>query len=612
MNSPCRRRCAVAVAAFCLICGIWPLAHGARTVAYRVKIHTLTWIPIRSSDLAFSLRSKVLSVLAPDSALKFVPAGKAVTAEYELKVVGEIVEDAGDFSVVLGLNPHSDASLPSFVAAATTSISRREKGAIFRKILQAARQAAQRLRKRMRRGFDGRGAVWRASASPGVADWGRIRPPRVNAKSGDLAVFLNTRLSNDRRLEAGKRLSARAYDEATVRHAFEHVALTDPQPLMRYYALRFLRPSSRRHRLTQRIILGVLREDADPKVRAEAFELSEAFVGLALTETLDTWVSLLPSKIAAFGPRPFSRLVKLLSARAAKVPNLEAGLLKCLLQREVLRGGKRRRAQCMEIVEALPAPRRQAVLIRYLDRPVRELRGELPRERYDSGPIPAALRLLRRQKCLSPQLVTVLLRHVQSEVTPLYKRGIVEALVNAAPSSAALRFFEQLLRESEDERLRRLAIDGLRAAARSNRVPWGIPHAKRVRAIAGRSQSAGRLSDLERRSLERLIERIAKAARPAHRLALRAQLRSGRPPKPAVVDHFARCARSGQARVRRDCISGLLWLAGDFPGLRASAQREIRKLVQSDASPRSWTRRRLESALKPEPPTTYELGCVPY
>ena len=114
-------------------------AEAALSAGYVVKVRTVSWIPIRVPDLEHAISAEAVSVLSGGGMLKLERGTKGKSLDMKLFVGGEVVEDAGNFTVTLSIRPLKDPGLPSFVTAGTVSISGKSKARMFKSIISAAR-----------------------------------------------------------------------------------------------------------------------------------------------------------------------------------------------------------------------------------------------------------------------------------------------------------------------------------------------------------------------------------------------------------------------------------------------------------------------------------------
>jgi len=577
-----------------------------RSVVYTVKARTETWIPIRLPDIEHALASTVAAALARGDLMTLSPARldprtrkpALGSADMLLEIHGDVVEQAGNFSVNLVLKPVRDPGLPSFVTAATVSISGKPKQAMYKLMLASSRRAADRLYSAMRSRL-GRSAKSSGDTLPAdLFEWAKLAAPRPRPSSQDLKTFLNSSLSWDRRKEAGFRLAGLAFDDANVRHALQQVALTDPDKIARYYAVRFLAPSSRVHLFTQRVLLGVAREDSDPRTKGEALRLSEHFFGLSPLQTRQTWVQLLTARLSELSNSDFSRLVKHLGFRLDS-PNLDLGLLGCLTQQEVQEEGRRRKDSCLSLARLLPAQRRTAMLLAYLDRPLTRFTNDLP-DRYKGGPLGTAIRLAFEDPCRVDALARVCSRLLRESKDLRTSALLVQALAEKRLTPDVLRRAGRLAVETTDNRLRSKLIRLLENPSRNHKPPWDVLVWSTAKKVYRDLLAGGGLESYGRRTLERALEKLGKLQGEAHKAGLRRHLsRSGAPTSGATA-HFTDCVlSSSEQKTQRDCAAGLRWLALDFPRHRSRAEAAMRRLLsQTDKELHTWTRRALESSLR--------------
>ena len=578
--------------------------HAALSTGYKVRVRTVSWIPILVSDLEHTISSEVLSVLSGDGLLKLEKSsGKGKGLDMRLAITGEVVEAAGTFTVTLSIRPLRDPSLPSFVTASTASISKQSKSVMFKRISAAAKGAAKRMASAMgahpavlgRLGRKARTGAGGRGTPLDLFQWGQVSPLPVKASSKDMATFIDGRLSWQKRKEAGFRISGLAYDNNNVRHAIERVALTDPDPITRYYAVRFLEPSSRAHRFTQQVLLAVAREDADPKVKSEALDLSPTFMGLSSRETLQTWVQLLTARVADLKNRDLGHVLKQLSYRP-DTPNLDLGLLQCLRAQEVLREGRARKEACLDLVEKLPPERRAAILLGYLSQPISALNNDLPGQ-HRGGPLDNAIQTAFRTPCQPRALREQLWRLLKESNDDKLALSMLTTLAGHQNTSAVVKAVAQRLSRATDDRDMYAWMSLLERVIRRHKADWNVLAWASARKEASRLLDGSAVDERRSRELKRLVERLDKMmAEKKHKVGLRKHLRAERSPKPSAVGYLTACIKDEQdPRAKGDCAEALGWMAKTFPRLRTSALAAL-KTLQGEATD-SRVQSRIKSAL---------------
>ncbi len=582
-----------------------PPADAALSTGYVSKVRVVSWIPIREADLESAIAAQAVAALSRDGLLRLEKGTRGKKLDMKLFVGGEVVEDAGNFTVTLSIRPLRDPGLPSFVTAATVSISGQKRAVMFKRIISAARTAARRMSAAMRAHPEILARLGSAGATggplPAMFQWGKVAPLPVKATSKDLATFLNGRLSWHKRKEAAFRISGLAYDNANVRHAVEKVALTDPDPITRLYAVKFLRPSARAHRFTQQVLLAVAREDADPKVKGEALTLSHSFMGLSKRETLQTWVQLLASRVADLNNRSFKLLTKSLGWRP-NTPNLDLGLLRCLRQQEVLREGRDRKELCLDLVEQLPPRRRGAILLGYLGQPFDALSNDLPRRRGD-GPVMEAVEIALRRPCDIKRIRGAIWRLLKEVQNPEAEATLLQALAEQQYTPAVVRAVSQRLSRASDRSTSYKLKSLLERVARGHRPDWNVTAWATARKEVSRLM--GSSDERLDRDLKRLLERLDKLRQQPHKAGLRRHLRAEGSPRASAVDYLRKCVEdAGDDRAGGDCAEALGWIALSHASLRTRALEALDALQRQGVGRRAQSRVRsalhtLKRALEP-------------
>ena len=378
-----------------------------------------------------------------------------------------------------------------------------------------------------------------------------------------------------------------------------------------------LEPSTRRHRFTQQVVLAVLREDADPKVRGSAFDLSEHFFGLTPQQTAQTWVQLLAAKVNEFGTRSHGRLVKLMQFRM-ETANLDLALIQCLKQQEVLREGRDRKKRCLELVEQVPPRRRSAILMAYLNRPLSALGNDLP-DRWKRGPFGEAARLLLEDRCQMTAARKLLWRLLEETNDPRTSAVVLTALAENQITGRVLRVAGKLYGQATDRHVRDKLYKLLMSMDRRHYAPWGVLARPAVAQVVRDALEQGNLDRHHRRRLERLLKGLSSRRKMPHRAGLAQHLRADAPPAPAAIDYFARCVMEHKGRAAKDCAGGLHWLAATYPQLRRQAvaaalglARQTRQeLARRARYPLQSVTRNLRSKLRKLPEDQPQWGQCP-
>lgn len=566
---------------------------GALKVSYVAEVRTASWIPILQQDMEHALASKVLAALTGNGQLQLSKIQRdpgtgrlpQPSTPWLLRIDGEVFEDAGNFAVTLTLKPTREGNLPSFAAAAGAVLRKQNKRRIYQRINEAAEQAGKRLWRALSPRLAslsgaGQGSMKNASSDASrLFDWGKLSPPRGRYKGRDLAIWQRqggSATQRSKRIEAGKRLSGLAYDVPAIRHAFERSALEDPDHVIRHYALTFLGPSSRRYPFTQRVILQVLREDGNPKIRGEAFTLSRAFVGLSLQPTLQTWVELLRTKEAELGARDHAGVAKLLALRP-DAPNLDLGLITCLKQEEVLaRGGDKRKRSCLDVVKALPSRRRARILRELLDQPLSSF-GKIDSYSFFAS----AARLAFADGCSARDLQVILGRRLTEANEPKALKAIVGALEKSEPTPGLVTVYRAAYERTNDRMTRYAVFQALRKITYWREPPWGVGAWATAKQVVEQLTSSA--SSRDRRGMVRLQQKLDSLAQQApQRAGIAAHLDEAGLPKASAVDYLASCVLAAQParRGRYDCIEGLRWLVLSHPQHRRRALGAVYGLLR--------------------------------
>lgn len=581
-------------------------------VAYELRVSTESWMPIRQEDTGRAMADKVLEVLSASGKLRLTPLQRnpltlqpmPSPAKLLLTIHGDVVGEAGNFSVTLTLRPLRGSDLPSFAAAATVSISKLPKHQMYLRMVSAAENAAQRMQKALVSRLSVIESERRATAvsAKGLFDWGKLTIPKPRINSNDMRLFANRSAKRDDRLAAGRRLSGLAYDRPHIRHLFERVLLNDRDPVMRHYAFRFLIPSSRKYRLTQQIILSVARNDGDKDLRHRAFDLSPSFLGLSLHETLQTWVLLLYAK-----PTEFERtatLAKILGSRP-NVPNLDLALAACLTQTEVFKHkGQERKKACLNLADQLPPARRARLTSKHLEK---ALANTTKIDPY--GPFAKAAQMMRNAGCEEQtKLQTMLLSGLNRIRDAESQEELLKALAGTYPRPFVVQSYIDLLHTTKEPRVFRELLAGLSAVSRLRYPPWGVLSWQKVKEAAEKvvagsadtqlvwdprfrpAQQQRRLKNF-RGEAKSILSRMSRLESNAPRRELGRHLNADETPRPSALGYFRKCMltmgndKAKNDKAKRDCAAGLRWLALHYPKSRREAVATVQGLLQNPDRP---------------------------
>jgi hypothetical protein len=557
-----------------------PAQARAIEVVHQTTIHTESWMPIAELDLAAVLRDHVVSQLSSTGVLRLSKlqrhpmSGRMLTdkAEMLLDLQGDVIGEAGTFTVSITLRPIGARTLPSFAAAATATIARVPKHVMYTRIVAAVKEATVRLERGLRSGV---GLLQEASSSgslsvaaSGLFRWPKLSAPPKRAIGADARSFSRAREDRSRRIEAGMRLASLAYDSADVRHLIEHVLLSDTDPVIRLYALRFLEPASRRHRFTQHVVLNIARNDGDPKVRGQAFELSPAFLSSSPAQTLQTWVELLAARPAEFAGH--AKLVKLLVARP-DLPNLDLALSRCLAQRSVMAARDRQRKQaCLSIARELPAARRTRLMMSYVDRPS----ASFGHRRDSYGPYGSAVRQALEGGCSSVHAAQrALIQRAEQGKDAQQKRTVLDSMSKGYPFPEVSAYYRRELLSSRDREVMFAALSALESIRYQHYPPWAVlSWDLAARTLAELSREGGLEQRLggERAFVVRNLRARSQSGyrsvqqfnqRQRHRLALKPHLSVDEQPAASALPYFVSCVQTTAGREQTDCATGIHWLA---------------------------------------------------
>jgi hypothetical protein len=339
----------------------------APLVKYATKVMTKSWEPIEIPEVERFLEAEVLQVLSAPGTMRLEKGGFAdvQNGDYSLLINGRFIEEAERFSVYLTFGKGKRTDLPSFHAAHTSdALGKKPRAEMQRLIGAAAASAAKRMVEVLAPQLE----AARLKADPPVledpelpTDWGTIDIPRVESKDAAIRTLLDVRNPDHERHKALNEIQAHVFDQEAARHAVELCMLRDPLPALRGRCADALKPAARNHAPTQRLILHAMRTDVDDQAIASLTEVSKTFVGLSRMETIATWLHLIASE--GTPARGVEQMVDLLRDEG-DVPNLDFAVAACLQGEAIVYGKK---SACAELIDNIPAPRRRAVVWRYLD-----------------------------------------------------------------------------------------------------------------------------------------------------------------------------------------------------------------------------------------------------
>jgi hypothetical protein len=191
--------------------------------------------------------------------------------------------------------------------------------------------------------------------------WGAVEIPKGSTPhAADLSSP-----KEEKRQAALRELAASALTGAAPRHVLERCALKHEDPKIRLGCLVALRPLSRRELATQRVVIEVLRTDADRRVMDEATDQMLYFTGLSRAEAVQAWLERTARDGVVVGPLD----------RLGDLANLDAVVTRCLLAAKDPLNATSQKSSCLELMKPIPHKRRLAILWPFL----RELEPKSPR-----------------------------------------------------------------------------------------------------------------------------------------------------------------------------------------------------------------------------------------
>jgi len=354
-----------------------PAQAGRAATAYLVLEEETSWQPIWRDEVAELLEHAALEELTKSGLLnlqkvKKAEFGTAPTA-FALRITGRFVPESETHTVLLSFEGRGDVRVGSFRSAGTVVIGKIPKAKMLERIEDSVRRAARSLIVALVPALaqleaePERQATAAPEVKPSSWQWGDVQVPKGSGRLVDELFGKDTK----KRGAALRELTATALLEAPARHILERCVLTHKEAEVRLACLVALRPLSRRELPTQRIVIEVLRKDDDARVRDEASEQMEYFTGISRAEAIQAWLE----RTAATGT-----LVGPLKA-LGDLPNLDATIVQCMLNVDKRPEYDRTRSGCLELVAALPYPRRRAVLWPFIS----ELNPSAPRYLRGAG-----------------------------------------------------------------------------------------------------------------------------------------------------------------------------------------------------------------------------------
>lgn len=351
------------------------LAKAPLRVVYGVQATTGSWQPISPPDLARAVEAVVLEELSRSAALRLTraagPGSEQAPGAYTLRIRSHILDEAQTHTASLELGPGTDRDLPSLSAARTVNLARLKRGQMLERVEASARDAAKALAKAMQAPLRRRGSASGAPAPAHVDEpfdlkvkpwqWAPVRVPK--GTSGRAAKELFSRAAKKRQA-ALRALTSTALVEKSPRQALERCALKHSDERMRVGCLKGLRPISRRHPPTARVVVEVYRKDKSSAVRREANDQMVYFTGPAKQAAVQAWLE------AAANGKSYGPLENL-----GDLPNLDLTIRKCMVATGKRRGlDNKSRFRCISLLEPLPHTRRRAILWRF----IREMDSDSP------------------------------------------------------------------------------------------------------------------------------------------------------------------------------------------------------------------------------------------
>ncbi|MCK6550798.1 hypothetical protein L6R52_33480 [Myxococcota bacterium] len=339
----------------------------APKVHYTVKVVTKSWQPLELTDVEKMIEAKALGPLTAPGVMRLERSSFAELkgGDYSLTIDGRFIEEAEKLSVYLTFGPGSKSDLPSFHVSDTESLGGLARDVMQRKIEVMAERAGQRMAEVLAPVLE---SVRLQVAPPPLEDpalpwtWGAIELPRATAPTKALKTLLEVRNPDHERHKALTEVKSQVFDQPAARDVVVLCMLRDPTPGLRARCAEALAPVARTHVPTQRIILHAMRQEVDDEVLRELTSLARTFVGLSRKECIETWLELVASD--ATPAQSASHIADVL-ADEGDVPNLDFAVAKCLQQEALVYGKKAACAQ--HLLRVIPAPRRRAVVWRYLE-----------------------------------------------------------------------------------------------------------------------------------------------------------------------------------------------------------------------------------------------------
>jgi hypothetical protein len=338
------------------------------TVGYVVEESRGSWQPLDPDDIEKTIEHAALEVLSKRGKMQLerIPKQKAKTGalepktDYVLEIKGRAVDEAETHSVYLTFGPGARTDVASFRASDTVPLQKQSRAAMLSAIEASARKAAAELSDVLEPHLE---VSRRSDGAEPPADllatkrdlpwkWAEVRVPAVSSLRAAEGIYSK---KDHERAASLRELTSLALVESSPRNALEKCALEHHDPAMRLGCLVALRPHSRRHAPTQRVVIEAFRKDRSDDVVKEASEQMTYFSGLSLKEAAQAWLER-AAKCEVYGP-----LDKL-----GDLPNLDLAVRSCLIECGKRPKYQRSKRACIEMLNPIPLARRRRILMRFL------------------------------------------------------------------------------------------------------------------------------------------------------------------------------------------------------------------------------------------------------
>lgn len=336
-------------------------------VVYEVEASAGSWQPISPKDLGRAVEHAALQELSKPGLMTLERhrgrgAGQK-KGDYKLTIAGHLLDEAETHTVYLSFEPGEKSDVPSVNTSETVVLSKQSRGKMLERIEASARKAAKRLVKilkpeiaRAGRGVD---APPPDDLFDDVKKWpwsfGDVRVPKARVGNNGKRLYSKKKKVREAALRV---LTSLALRESSPRQILERCVLDHFDDDTRLGCLVALRPLSRKHQPTRRVVVEAFRKGKTGRIESEATKQMRYFSGPSKAMAIQAWMEA-ASKGRSYGPLD----------ELGDLPNLDLAVRKCLTattKKKLHKTSLRKPGTCIDLLKPVPYKRRRAVLWRFV------------------------------------------------------------------------------------------------------------------------------------------------------------------------------------------------------------------------------------------------------